>query len=86
MKIVALKDIKKKDGELHYRKVYTGTAVLQTPIETIQCTVEITIEHTPLGSVETRVALKEPVNYPLLPLLRDLKTYATDLYQKGYLH
>lgn len=85
MKIVELKELKRKNGELHYRKAYTGKAVLQFPQETIERPIEIIIEHTPLGQVHTKVTLKEPISYPLLPVLKDISSYASDLYSKGQL-
>ncbi|GAB4375390.1 MAG: hypothetical protein Kow009_10710 [Spirochaetales bacterium] len=85
MKIVELKELERKNGELHYRKIYTARAVMEFPQETIECPVEIIIEHTPLGQVQTKVALKESIGYPLLPVLKDLSSYASDLYRKGQL-
>ncbi len=85
MKIVELKELERKNGELHYRKVYTAKAVLQFPQETIERPIEIIIEHTPLGQVHTKVSLQEPISYPLLPVLKDLSSYASDLYRKGQL-
>lgn len=85
MNIVELKELERKNGELHYRKIYTAKAVLQFPQETIERPIEIIIEHTPLGQVHTKVNLKEPIGYPLLPVLKDLTAYASDLYRKGQL-
>lgn len=85
MKIVELKDFERKNGELHYRKIYTARAVLQFPQERLERPIEITIEHTPLGQVHSKVALKEPISYPLLPILKELSSYALDLYRKGQL-
>lgn len=85
MKIVELKELERKNGELHYRKIYTAKAVFQFPQEMIERPIEITIEHTPLGQVQSKVVLKEPISYPLLPVLKELSAYALDLYRKGQL-
>ncbi len=85
MKIVELKELERKNGELHYRKIYTAKAVLEFPQETIERPIEIVIEHTALGQVHAKVTLKEPIGYPLLPVLKDLSSYASELYRKGQL-
>jgi len=85
MKIVGLKELERKNGELHYRKIYTAKAVLQFPQEMIERPIEITIEHTPLGQVQSKVVVKESIGYPLLPVVKELSSYALDLYRKGQL-
>ncbi|MFQ3621297.1 MAG: hypothetical protein SNJ78_10200 [Spirochaetales bacterium] len=83
MKIVDLKDIQRKNDTLEYRKVYFARVVLQFPQETIECPVEIVFEHTPFGQVHTKVHLKQSLPYPLLPILKNISSYANQLYQKG---
>ena len=50
MKILDIKNITREDGEIFYRRTFTGTAVIQFPLTTTEEPVTFTIEMTPLGT------------------------------------
>lgn len=85
MKILELMDLRKKDLAVDYRKIYTATAVLEIQNTKVEKKIEINIEHSPLGHIEVNVALLEALDYPLVPVLRLLKSHVHGLHEKGLL-
>jgi hypothetical protein len=85
MMVVELLNIHRKDIPLHYRREFTGDAVFELMNRRIQTPVEFVLERKPLGATEVRVHILEAIEYPLLPIIRDLKTFIIDLDAKGRL-
>ncbi len=85
MKVLAVKDVVKKDLAVDYRKVYDARAVLEILGTSQETKIEISLEHSPLGSVDVKVRLLEDVAYPLLPALRALRTSVHGMYERGEL-
>lgn len=74
----------KKDLAIDYRRVYTGNAVLELHDQTtVEKKIEIALEHSPLGHIEMNVSLVDPIDYPLVPALRAIKTYVLEMQNKG---
>jgi hypothetical protein len=86
MKVVALKDITRKDLTIHYRREFTGSAVFECLDKKMrEKRLEFVLEHSPTGSVEVRVNFIDEIEYPLLPIIKSLKLYISDLDRKGQL-
>jgi hypothetical protein len=85
MIVVELLNLHRKDIPLHYRKEFTGEAVLDLMNRKIQAPVEFVVERKPFGAAEVRVQVLGAVEYPLLPIIRDLKIYIADLDSRGQL-
>jgi len=86
MKVLELRDIKKKESLVHYRRVFTGSAVLELVQEKkVNKPVEFILEHTPTGKTNIQVQLLDDINYPLVPAIKSLKEYISDLESKGLL-
>ncbi|MCX7949160.1 MAG: hypothetical protein N2509_03495 [Treponemataceae bacterium] len=83
MKVLEIKNIEKKEHPILYRRSFQATAVLEVLHNPIERTIEFTVEHTPLGKREIQVRLIEPVEYPLLPLLRELRHHISHLDKTG---
>lgn len=85
MKVVAIQDIKRKEVPLYYRREFTGTAVLEIFRKNFSSPVDFVIEQSPLGKSEVRVSMKKDPDYPIIPVMRNLKTYITELDKSGKL-
>jgi hypothetical protein len=83
MKIVSIKDICRKDVPIYYRMLYTGTAVFELMNKTVERQIDFSIEIKPTGNKEISVKLLEAVDYPLVPLTRELKNFITNLDRSG---
>jgi len=73
MKVLAIKDIERKDVPIYYRLVFTGVAAIELFSGTNNYRIEFTIEIKPTGDKEIIVSFKDDVHYPMLPILRELK-------------
>lgn len=85
MKIIDLTDIVRKDVPIYYRRIYTGTAIMEIFNERLQRSVEFAIETKPTGAKEISVVLMEEVEYPLVPLIKELKEVVSALDKSGVL-
>jgi hypothetical protein len=85
MKIQAIKDIKRKDVPIYYRRLFSGVAEIELLNKTVERGIDFSIETKPTGQKEISLTLAETVDYPLIPLMRELKNYINDLDEKGAL-
>jgi hypothetical protein len=86
MKIIEIRNLEKKDSHLHYRNEFTGEAVCELPFETRQSKeVEFTLERSATGNLDISVRILEDIDYPLIPVIRSLKSYIFELEKQGKL-
>ena len=85
MKIVEIKDLERKDVPIYYRRLYSGIAVMELINKPQEIPVDFLIEHKPTGLVEINITLLEAVDYPLLPLQKELKQFIGALDSDGKL-
>lgn len=85
MKILEMKDITRKDVPIYYRRLYSGTAVLELINKTQEVPLSFQIEHKPTGHVDIDISLLDKVDYPLVPLQKELRHYIGDLDSAGKL-
>ncbi|MDR2302967.1 MAG: hypothetical protein LBE10_00065 [Treponema sp.] len=85
MKILEFKNITRKDVPIYYRSLFSGTAVLELVNKSTDLSVEFSIEKKPTGYKEIIVTLNEKVDYPLVPLIKELKKYIDNLDASGAL-
>ncbi|MDR1566345.1 MAG: hypothetical protein LBS48_03550 [Treponema sp.] len=85
MKILEIKDIARKDVPIYYRRLYSGIAVLELVSKSSEVPLEFQIEHKPTGATEINVTLGGKVDYPLVPLQKELKNYISSLDSTGKL-
>ncbi len=89
MMIVEVTNIKKKDIPLHYRNEYSGEAHFTNSTgadDAGNChLIEFSIERSALGKIDIQVRFIDAPDYPLVPVIKSLKTYILDLEQKGQL-
>jgi hypothetical protein len=87
MKLIEIKDVEPEEGGVYYRQKYHATAVFEDVYggETdvpILCIVEIN----PLGQKKITVNFLGDIQYPLIPLLRQLKVQLHEMHDDGRLY
>ncbi|MDR0473975.1 MAG: hypothetical protein LBH43_09945 [Treponema sp.] len=85
MKIIDLRNILRKDIPIYYRRLYTAVAVLDMVNKQEEIALDFTIENMPTGHIEIGVFLQEDIDYPLVPLKKELKDFITTLDSSGKL-
>ena len=79
MKIVTLKDMIRKDVPIYYRKLYTSVAVIELNNKQNDYRIDFSLEIKPTGAKEVNVTFIDAVDYPLVPVVRELKRYIIEL-------
>ncbi|MDR0410097.1 MAG: hypothetical protein LBH18_06870 [Spirochaetaceae bacterium] len=85
MTIIEIKDMIRKDVPIYYRRAYSGNAVVEIAGKTENMHTDWTIETTPLGTKETTITLTDKIDYPLVPLIKELKKKIEHLDSEGKL-
>ncbi|MDR2134266.1 MAG: hypothetical protein LBP27_04095 [Treponema sp.] len=83
MKVVTIKDMVRKDVPIYYRRLYTAVAVLELIKGSEDHRIDFAIENKPTGQTEISVTLIDKVDYPLVPLTRELKKFIAGLDKNG---
>jgi hypothetical protein len=83
MKIEALKEVIRKDVPIYYRRLFSGILVINLVTKTVECRIDFTIETKPTGLNEVIINKLETVDYPLLPLRKEIKKYIAVLDETG---
>jgi len=73
MKVLGLNEVIREEGVIYYRKSFTAKAEIELPLKTINAPISFTIEMSPLGEKDIDIKFHEHIEYPLLPILRELK-------------
>jgi hypothetical protein len=83
MKILSIKDIVRKDVPIYYRRLFSGVAVLELINQSVERKIDFSIETKPTGQKDISVTFTDPVDYPLVPLVREIKKFLDDLDRSG---
>ena len=83
MKIFTIKDIIRKDVPIYYRRLYTGVAVMELAKDQADYRIDFAIEQKPTGGKEISITLIDKVDYPLLPITKELKIFINSLETNG---
>jgi hypothetical protein len=75
----------RKEFPIYYRRFYAGIAVMELVNGNIETPLEFQIELKPTGSKEIALTLSEKVDYPLVPLQKELKKHINALDAEGKL-
>jgi hypothetical protein len=75
MKIISIKDIVRKDFPIYYRRLYTGVAVMELVDKPVEHRIDFAIEQKPTGVKEIAVSFLKAIDYPLIPLIKELRTF-----------
>jgi len=79
MKIINIKDMIRKDVPIYYRKLYTGVAVIELNKGPTDFRIDFSIEIKPTGHKEINVSFIDSIDYPLIPVTKELKQYILEL-------
>jgi len=86
MKLTQIADIVKKNVPLHYRNEYTANALFDAADgKSLSKRIEFVVEMSPIGSKDIRINFVDPIDYPLVPVLKSLKEEIQVLDRKGSL-
>jgi hypothetical protein len=81
MKVVSIKDIIRKDVPIYYRLLYTGVAVIELAKGEANYRIDFTIEIKPTGLKEISVTFLDNLEYPLLPVIKELKVIIDKMHE-----
>jgi hypothetical protein len=73
MKILEVKDVVRKDVPIYYRRFYTGVMVIELINKSVEVRIDFSVEIKPTGQKEILINLLDKVDYPLVPLNKELK-------------
>ena len=76
MKIIGIHNIIRKDVPIYYKRFYKGTLVIEIVNKAQEVPIEFIIEHKPTGATEITVTMDEKIDYPLVPLMKEIKKRA----------
>jgi hypothetical protein len=85
MKVITVKDIVRKDVPIYYRLLYTGVAVLELARGQGDYRIDFSIEIKPTGQKEIAVTFLDDIDYPLVPLVKELKKAIDEMHTNGAL-
>jgi len=83
MKVITIKDMIRKDVPIYYRLLYTGVAVIELNKGPENFRIDFTIEIKPTGQREVSVTFIDKIDYPLIPVTKELKNYISQLDSAG---
>ena len=84
MKITGIKDLIRKDVPIYYRRLYSATLIMEIiQNNIIESHIDFTVETKPTGINEIIINNMESVDYPLLPLNKEVKHYLSILDKTG---
>jgi len=69
----------RKDVPIYYRKLYTSVAVIELNGKQNEYRIDFSMEIKPTGQKEFNVNFIDAVDYPLVPLVKELKHYIAEL-------
>ena len=85
MRVISIKDMIRKDVPIYYRKLYTGVVVIEMNNVQKDYRIDFSIEYKPTGQKEIVTSFIDAVDYPLIPINRELKNMINELETAGTL-
>jgi len=85
MKVVDISNIQRKENLLYYRREYSGEATIELLANTLVAPIDFVLEQRPIGGYAVHVSLADSVDYPLVPIVSELKAFIAELDLKGVL-
>ena len=85
MKVIEIKNVVRKDIPIYYRRLYNGLLVLDLLGKNVEVALDFQIEHLPTGMSEVAIISMGKVDYPLVPLQKELKQFISTLDSNGKL-
>lgn len=85
MTVLGISDITRKENFIYYRREFKAQALIDLPGKKHSGEIEFTIETAPTGKKEISVTILDSVDYPLIPIMRNLKEFIKNLDSSGAL-
>ena len=85
MRIIEIKNMTRKEFPIYYRRFYAGVAVMELVNETVEIPLDFQIELKPTGAKDIMIVLSQKIDYPLVPIQKELKKYIGALDSDGKL-
>ena len=83
MKVVSIKDMIRKDVPIYYRNLFTGVAVIEMNNIQKDYRIDFSIETKPTGQKEILVNFIDTIDYPLIPMNKELKNFIEQMETSG---
>ena len=83
MRVISIKDMIRKDVPIYYRKLYTGVAVIELSKDPEDFRIDFAVEYKPTGQKDITVSFIDQVDYPLIPIIKELKKYISEQESAG---
>ena len=83
MKVISIKDMIRKDVPIYYRKLFTGVAVIEMNNTPTDYRIDFSIEYKPTGQKDISITFLDAIDYPLIPVNKELKNYINELEVNG---
>jgi hypothetical protein len=75
----------RKDIPIYYRLLYTGVAVLELTGDPANYRIDFSVEIKPTGQKEIGVTFLDDLDYPLVPVVKELKKFIESMHDNGTL-
>ena len=84
MKLISINNVEKKDVPLYYRNEYTANAeFLLIGNNQIKTSISFSIEMIPTGEKNIEISLTESIDYPIVPIIKTLKSEIEKMEKEG---
>jgi len=85
MVVSKLEDIERKESHIYYMQDFTATMIYSVVGKEKKGRIAFSIEHKPTGEMVISVRFIDDIDYPLLPVIIDLKTTIKKLIETNVL-
>jgi hypothetical protein len=86
MKVLGLDSISKESGEIFYMQKYKAICAIEIQTKHFNFPLQFSIETGPLGNKIINIEdFSQQIDYPVLPVTKQLKEMITNMYKEGNL-
>jgi hypothetical protein len=87
MELVEIKDVEPEAGAVYYRQKYDAKAYFHSDIHgDIEAPIHFIVETDPLGQKTISVKFAKRMDYPIVPMLMQLREHILELHNSGHLY
>jgi hypothetical protein len=84
MKVLEIRQLIRKDVPIYYRRLFSGTLVVElVEGKTSEGAIDFIVETKPTGINEVIVTCMPKIDYPLIPLKKEVNKFITILDETG---
>ena len=83
MKVTGIKELIRKDVPIYYRRLYSGILEIELINKSVESHIDFLIETKPTGVNEVIINNMDSIDYPLLPLTKEIKKFISVLDETG---